>query len=269
MVGLTLRYNAQMFERDDRRKGNVMSNPATPFLTAEWRNLLMINYAVEPAVLRPWVPRGVELDRWQGQTLVSIVAFQFLNTRLLGIPVPGHRDFVEANLRFYVRRRVGDELRRGVVFVKELVPRPAISLIARLAYNENYATVPMRHHITSMGSKRTRLTYQWQAGGWWNQAAAETTGRPYVPADEAEETFISEHYWGYARQRDGSTVEYRVEHPRWRVWSAANVLFHADVAGLYGPEFEAFLRQPPTSAFVAEGSPVTVRRGRSLEGGPE
>jgi uncharacterized protein YqjF (DUF2071 family) len=241
-----------------------MNESGAPFLTAEWRNLLMINYAVEPAVLASRVPRGVELDAWQGQTLVSIVAFQFLNTRLLGLPVPGHRDFAEVNLRFYVRRRVGDEVRRGVVFVKELVPRPAISLVARLAYNENYATVPMRHHLAKIGPERTRLTYQWRAGGWWNQAAAQITGRPYLATDDDEETFISEHYWGYARQRDGSTVEYRVEHPRWPVWSAEEVLFHADVSGLYGPAFEPFLSRAPTSAFVAEGSPVTVRRGQAL-----
>ena len=78
---------------------------ARRFLTAEWRYLVMLNYQIEPDLLRPFLPQGTELDSWQGQTFVSIVGFNFLNTRLLGLPIPGHINFEELNLRFYVRRK--------------------------------------------------------------------------------------------------------------------------------------------------------------------
>src|SRR6476620_1797845 len=115
------------------------------FLTAEWRALAMLNYHVDPGVLHPLVPRGTELDTFAGQTFVSLVGFLFANTRVLGMPIPAHRTFEEVNLRFYVRRRVGSETRRAVTFIKELVPRPLIAKLARLAYNEPYRSAPMRH----------------------------------------------------------------------------------------------------------------------------
>lgn len=121
------------------------------FLTAEWRDLAMLNFAIDPAILAPLVPRGTELDSWHATTYVSLVGFRFLRTRLLGLPVPWHRDFEEVNLRFYVRRREGGELRRGVVFIRELVPRRAIAAVARVWYNEPYIALPMRHRISRAG----------------------------------------------------------------------------------------------------------------------
>src|SRR5271154_3596191 len=121
----------------------TLSQPAV-FLTAEWRWLLMLNYAIDPAVLRPLVPAGVELDLWQGDALVSMVGFLFLGTRVLGVPVLWHRDFEEVNLRFYVRRETPEGWRRGVTFVREIVPRLAIAVLARVLYNEPYVACPMR-----------------------------------------------------------------------------------------------------------------------------
>ncbi len=47
------------------------------FLTAEWRYLAMFNYEVPPELLAPLVPRGTELDSWQGKVYVSLVGFLF------------------------------------------------------------------------------------------------------------------------------------------------------------------------------------------------
>jgi uncharacterized protein YqjF (DUF2071 family) len=188
----------------------------------------MLNYAIDPAILAPLVPRGVELDVWQGEALVSMVGFLFLDTRLLGVPVPFHRDFEEVNLRFYVRRKVEGEWRRGVTFVRELVPRPAIATTARLFYNEPYLALPMRHRI-----ERRRYEYSWKFRDRWHSLVAEVTGDAApMPAGSAEE-FIFEHYWGYTRQRDGSTIEYRVEHPRWQVWQVVTCRIEAAVAAFY------------------------------------
>jgi uncharacterized protein YqjF (DUF2071 family) len=235
------------------------------FLTAEWRNLVMLNYEVEPAILATRVPVGCELDSWGGRTFVSVVGFHFLHTRVLGVPVPFHRNFEEVNLRFYVRRKTEGAWRRGVVFVKELVPRWAIAAIARRVYAENYVSLPMRHSVQAAEqSDSTEVTYQWWRREAWEGLSATLSGASTLPPDEAEETFITEHYWGYSQQADRSTIEYQVEHPRWRVWRADTASFECDVASLYGSEFCEALSCSPTTAFVADGSPVVVRKGRRL-----
>ena len=240
--------------------------PAGRFLTARWIHLAMLNFEIDPAVLAAWVPAGTELDPWEGRYLASIVGFQFLDTRLLGIPVPFHRDFEEVNLRFYVRRTVGGEVRRGVVFVKEIVPRRALAWVANAVYQEKYVALPMAHEGRLDAAPRT-LAYRWRHAGRWSRLAVTVEGEPYLPDETAEETFVAEHYWGYTARRDGSTLEYRVEHPRWRVWRCSESELDADVAALYGPAFAPFLAARPVSAFVADGSEVIVRRGRRLVAG--
>jgi uncharacterized protein YqjF (DUF2071 family) len=237
-----------------------------PFLTAEWRYLVMLNYEIPLAVLEPLVPKHTVLDLFEGRALASMVGFRFLNTRVLGVPVPFHRDFDEVNLRFYVKRPMPDgSTRRGVVFVRELVPRAAIAYTARLLYNEPYAAVPMHSRVPpTLLSLPGRLMYGWFSNAQHQQVSATAVGtpQPLVPGSEPE--FIAEHYWGYTPQRDGSTVEYQVAHPSWRVWPASDPSFDADVRGLYGAAFEAPLSVPPRSMFVAEGSPVTVYRPTRL-----
>src|SRR5580700_8862590 len=114
------------------------------FLSAEWRDLVMLNYEVDGTLLTGFIPPGTVLDSFHGRTYVSLVGFQFLRTKLFGLlPVPFHTDFDEVNLRFYVRRKEGQEERRGVVFIAEIVPKRAIAQLARFAYGENYVSLPM------------------------------------------------------------------------------------------------------------------------------
>jgi len=239
-----------------------------PFLTAQWRHLVMLNYEVEPNVLVPLVPAGTTLDLWHGRALVSVVGFRFLDTRLLGVAIPRHRDFDEVNLRFYVRREPAEgETRHGVVFVRELVSRLAVAVVARLAYNEPYRALRMRSHTPAAASDTPgRLAYEWRIGGAWEGLAATALGAPAVPAPGSEAAFITQHHRGYTRQRDGSTVEYEVVHPPWRTWTAGDATLTMDVARLYGPAFAAALSGAPVSALIADGSPVSVFAPRRLTG---
>ena len=240
--------------------GRLVSNmPEKRFLTAEWCDLAMVNFEVEPDVLAPHVPAGTELDFWNGRCYISLVGFQFLRTKVMGVPVPFHRDFDEVNLRFYVRREVEGRVRRGVVFVKEIVPMRAIALVARRLYNENYVALPMRHEVKGPSAR-----YEWRYAGDWNGLSVETDGKWHDLEPELEAAFITEHYWGYAAQRDGSTLEYQVEHPPWRVSKAEKAGLVCDVGRLYGTEFVQSLSHEPVSAFLADGSGVLVRRGIRL-----
>jgi uncharacterized protein YqjF (DUF2071 family) len=242
----------------------MLARVANRFLTARWSYLLMLNFEVDPALLKPFLPNGTDIDLWEETAYLSIVGFQFLDTRVKGIPVPFHRNFEEVNLRFYVRRHVRDESRRGVVFIREFVPRWATAFVARQAYEESYTSAPMRHTLSLPGASTPgSVSYRWCYPTGWNSISAEFAGAPADAAPGSHEEFITEHYWGYCAKRAG-TLEYRVEHPRWRVWRATSPSLHADAAALYGPAFVEPLSRPPASALLAEGSPVAVRRGVPL-----
>ncbi|HEV8124105.1 MAG TPA: DUF2071 domain-containing protein [Gemmatimonadales bacterium] len=237
-----------------------------PFLTAAWRHLVMLNYDIEPSVLTRLIPRGTELDLWKGRTLVSLVGFRFLDTRVLGVSIPFHRNFDEINLRFYVRRRVEAGWRRGVVFIREVVPRKIIAAVARIGYNEPYIALPMRNQVdmvTAESGGDGLARYRWRQHRWYT-IEARTSGPPQPLEPDSEAEFITEHYWGYTRQRDGGTMEYRVDHPRWQVWNAHSSQLDCDVEKMYGPDFGPALSGVPASAFVADGSPVTVYQGHRL-----
>ncbi|MEY2527546.1 MAG: uncharacterized protein QOE73_2317 [Verrucomicrobiota bacterium] len=233
-----------------------------PFLTANWRYLAMLNFVVDPALLAPLVPPGTELDYGDGETFISVVGFLFLDTRLLGLPIPLHRDFEEVNLRFYVRKKSADTWRRGVVFLREIVPRRAIALVARAFYGEHYLALPMKHEIEHVDLKLS-VEYSWRRGRKWESLKITARGEPQNIAAGSHAEFITEHYWGYTCVGSGCS-EYRVEHPRWKVWNAETFELRADVATLYGKEFADTLNQSPRSAFIADGSPIRIDRREIL-----
>jgi uncharacterized protein YqjF (DUF2071 family) len=230
--------------------------PKNVFLTAEWLNLLILNYAVDSELLRPLVPKGTEIDEFEGHTFISLIGFEFNKTRVLGLSVPFHRSFLEVNLRFYVRRNE----KRAVVFIRELVPRRAIAAIARWVFNENYSSVPMSHCIRRNQGEGIYVEYSWGAEQQQCSMQLTTAGDASVPVEGSLAQFITEHYWGYAAQRDGGCVEYEVQHPRWRVWQAQHAEFSGDSIPYYGREFSSILSKPD-SAFLAVGSAVTVSKG--------
>lgn len=226
----------------------------------------MLNWRVTPELLGPHVPAGTTLDTWQGAHYVSLVGFLFRDTRVLGVPIPFHRDFEEINLRFYVRRRVADEVRRGVCFLRELVPRRAIAWTARATYNEPYRAVPMWHRMVGKDAEPpTRVEYAWRDGSEWNRIVAEPTG-PWRPlAAGSHEEFITEHYWGYTRQRNGDTIEYRVTHPAWRTRALSSHAIDGDLARTYGSVFQGIMAQAPESALIADGSAIAVHWPSRIE----
>lgn len=239
------------------------------FLTARWDHVALLSYEVDPALLKPRVPAGTELDDFEGRSLVSLVGFRFLDTRVWGWAIPFHRDFEELNLRFYVRRPTPEGWRRGVVFVKEIVPRRLIAWVARAVYGEPYVALPMRHEVQlpTGGSGGGLVTYGCRSRGRWHTLSISIGREPAYAGTGTLEDFITDHLWGYTRQADGSTREYEVEHPRWRLWRGEHVRLDMDVRQLYGGDFVPFLMGAPVSALVAEGSAVSVRRGVALETG--
>lgn len=231
-----------------------------PFLTAGWFGLVMAQWPVPAQMLLSHLPHGVELDTFNDAPYVSLVGLYFVDTRVMGIGVPFHRNFMEVNLRFYVRRNVGAQKRRGVVFLRELVPRFWIACIAQTLYSEPYAVAPMTQRVTQDGD-RFSWRYSWRRGGGFHSIAATASGAPHPIRDGSLEAFFAERYWGYTRRSDRVTTEYRVRHDPWRVWTPEHISLEWEPRKSYGNAWGAVLEQPPESVFVADGSPVSVSWG--------
>jgi len=229
------------------------------FLEAQWRNLIMINYEVDPQILKPYLPAATELDLWHGKALVSMVGFMFLNTRVLGVKWPRHVNFEEVNLRFYVRHFDGKVWKRGAVFISEIVPKHIIPIIANTIYNEHYQAMPMRNSYAKINNIETAFLYEWKLNNQWNQLGAVVANELQEIKPGSEEEFIFEHYWGYNRLNTHQTVEYQVEHVSWKIRQVSRFIFKADIENLYGKGFVPFLQKEPYSVFFAEGSEVAIR----------
>ncbi len=269
------------------------------FLTAAWRKLIMAQYEVAPEVLRARLPPGLELDLYHGRCFVSLVGFLFDRVRILGVPVPFHTQFEEVNLRFYVRRPMPDgSFRRGVVFMSEIVPKPAITLVARALYGEAYTTAATAHFWGPPGARpeakrpkggrlRTgrhlrrlrqlppssareavpwsnaacQIEYEWRHHGLWQRIGVRAENRLLPIRPGSLEDFITEHYWGYAPRRAGGTTEYAVEHRRWQVYPVQEYRMACDFGSLYGREFADLAYRAPDHVLLAEGAPVRIRWG--------
>ncbi len=233
------------------------------FLTAEWRKLALANYEVDPKILQPFLPSGVELDPWKGKHYVSLVGFMFVNTKVIGIKIPFHTNFEEVNLRFYVRRKVDGDWRRGVVFIKEIVPRHAITLIANTLYKEHYETQKMGHQW-SFDQNTITVSYNWWHGK--NKQSLKVIGKtPAQPIPKkSEEEFITEHYFGYTKVAPAKTFEYEVTHPRWLCYPVSTYTLDIDFGLVYGDAFQWLNHANPNSVMLAEGSQITVENKTQL-----
>ena len=234
---------------------------ASTFLTAEWRKLAMANYAVDEKILRPYLPNKTELDLWNGNCYVSLVGFMFLNTKIKGIKIPFHINFEEVNLRFYVRYNDVDGWKRGVVFIKEIVPKPALTFVANTVYKENYETMPMSHSW-KLENNSLNVEYCWKKKNW-NSFSVKASSEPSMINAGSEEEFITEHYWGYTKVNHKSS-EYQVEHPKWEVYHVNSYVVDVDFGDVYGRQFEFLKAQKPLSVCLAEGSEIKVNSGRTI-----
>jgi uncharacterized protein YqjF (DUF2071 family) len=224
-----------------------------PFLTAEWLNVAVITFAVEEERLRPYLPRGVTLDTLEGSPRVSFVAFEFRRTRVGGLAIPRHIAFPEINLRFYVRHR-GE---RGVVFIRELVPRWAITAVARLLYNEPYQRVPMR-----CGAQPTEDggVLVWHRFGRGSSLSVKGAAHAVVPEAGSPGHWLTDHSLGLGRRRDGTTLLYDVAHPTWALREVEDLALDVDFGAVYGPEWAWLREATPSHLSLAVGSPITVSR---------
>ena len=233
------------------------------FLNAEWRKLALANYEIDPAVLANDIPFGTELDLWNGKCYLSLVGFMFVNTHMLGIKVPWHVNFEEVNLRFYVKRKMPDGWRRGVVFIKEIVPKPALAIVANTLYREHYESMPMNHSwITEKDF--LEVEYAWRKKRQWQYFRVRANPAPVPLSKGSEGEFITEHYWGYTQIKPGKSFEYEVTHPSWSLYEVLSHEIAVDFGLTYGDRFHFLNEMEPLSVMLAEGSEITVENKQTL-----
>lgn len=233
-------------------------------IRAQWKKLVMANYTVDPGLIDPYLPMHTVHDRWNGQCYLSLVGFMFLDTHFMGMKIPFHINFEEVNLRFYVKRPDKEGWKRGVVFIKEIVPLPGVTFIANNFYKEHYVTMPMKHFWKN-SPDQINVEYQWKKGKW-NSLRIISIPTRYAFKDKSAEEFFTEQYWGYTCENPGLTLEYEVAHPHWDVYKTLDYAIDVDFRSVYGEEFSFLSQQKPDSVFLAEGSEITLRKGKELKG---
>ena len=228
-----------------------------PFLTARWSNLVLITYELDPAMLQPFVPPVCELDLLDGKALASLVAFDFLDTRVMGIRWPGFVNFPEINLRFYVRHTDDVGFHRGVCFIREFVPQRTVALIARSFYNEPYFSAPMQSDTTSQNDSVT-VHHTINVSGRINSIHMVGSASTISPPADSMECFVKEHEWGFGTSRSGRLIRYQVQHPVWDICPVQSFDLDWDWAAIYGPLWAPLQRMQPISTILAVGSDVKV-----------
>jgi uncharacterized protein YqjF (DUF2071 family) len=233
------------------------------FLTASWKNLIMINYEIDPDFLKEFLPSKTEPDFYKSKCMVSLVGFMFLNTKVLRLPIPFHRNFEEVNLRFYVKHKAKTELRRGVTFIKEIVPKSLIAFAANNLYGEKYESMPMRNEL-NISHLSINTGYFWKDDDKEYSIKVSADKNSFMAEPDSEEEFITEHYWGYTKISNIKTSEYQVEHPKWKLHKVTSYEINCNFGKLYGEKFSFLNDAVPSSVFLAEGSDIIIRRGSSL-----
>ena len=234
----------------------------TLFLKANWENIIMANYEIDPQLLIPFLPKGVDLDLFEGKCYISLVGFMFKNTKLFNVPIPKFGTFEEINLRFYVTRKEGNIIKRGVVFINETIPYPIVAWVANKLYNEHYTVVPTKHEIIAEKSSK-KVKFEWLLNKKWNSIAVTSSNTYEKMMRNSLESFIYEHYYGYTKTAENRTEEYKLQHPSWNISEVLAYQIECDFEAMYGKSFSVLNHKKPETVFIAEGSSVGIEWKRT------
>ena len=232
------------------------------FLKADWENIIMANYEIDPQILLPYLPKGVEIDLFEDKCYISLVGFMFKNTQLFNVPIPWFGTFEEINLRFYVVRKEGNQIKRGVVFINETIPFPIVAWVANKLYKEHYTVVPTKHE-QEVNSDFQKIKFEWLVNSKWNNMEVSYSFGTDKMKNNSLEQFIYDHYYGYTKVNDTKTEEYKLQHPSWKTHTLSNYKIECDFKAMYGTDFAILNETKPAAVFIAKGSKVGIEWKRN------
>ncbi len=227
------------------------------FLKADWENIIMVNYEIDPNLLRNYLPNGVEIDLFENKCYISLVGFMFKNTKIFNVPIPKLGTFEEINLRFYVKRTEGDKVKRGVVFINETIPYRLVAWVANKLYHEHYSVVPTKHRETK-NTIANSIKFEWLKHLKWNSIEVTHSNELNQMEPNSLEEFIYEHYYGFTKVSDSNTEEYKLQHPSWLTQPVLSYQIECDFEKMYGNDFSILNTTNPTAVFIAKGSKVGI-----------
>lgn len=240
------------------------SRPAKPLMKAKFTELVALNFQIDPEILKPRLPKGLELNFYRDETYVSLVAMMLRNVKFYGFPIPVAHAIGEFNLRFYVRRKVSDtETRHGSCFIKDYVSSRTGAWGLSKVFQAEFCRIKMncaQQGFSNDDDAAPKVDYRWEVSkDHWNRIRVSARERVKRTGPETKVGFVLNHSNIYSR-RNRETLEYPVVRPRWQIWNAGHANFTCDVKKLFGPEFVKPLARRPASVFVANGSDVIIYR---------
>ena len=220
--------------------------PARPWtMRMIWSDLLFAHWAVDPALVRPYVPPGLELDCWQGEAWLGVVPFAMRGIRLRGVPpVPGTSAFLELNLRTYVT----DGRRPGVYFFSLDAASRAAVRAARLGFHLPYfdARMSLRRGPQGWLYYSSERTHRGAAPGRF-LGRYRPVGEPARAVPGSLEHWLTERYCLYAVDRGRRVWRGEIHHEPWPLHPAELELMQMDLDG--GLDFR--LEGPPRALHFA------------------
>jgi hypothetical protein len=242
------------------------SSATQAFITAHWSDIAVINYEADPQLLRRFLPAGLELARYSDHHLLSLVSFRYRDTRMGGVRVPFYGQFIELYLGFFAQHERRNEIHRGWVFIKKIVPGRVIAATGRILYNEEYIRRPMRELIEHGTQQRPyRVRYEWKDGGSWHGLEVRASAlNPQSPAEGSVEHYVTQNYGAFAKTKRGGTIEFPADHPTWDVWPSEYASLDGDAERIFDADIAGVLKAPHHSAFIASGSHVSLGKATSI-----
>jgi uncharacterized protein YqjF (DUF2071 family) len=229
-----------------------------PFMKAQFADLVAVNFHVDEKILQPLVPPGLELDNFNGEAYVSLVAMMLKGAKVWGLPFSIVPSSAELSLRFYVKHTHADGVEKGTCLIKDYVAGSTAAWFLESQFQSTFSKLKMKQTASGFAKGETpEVEYQWKVDERWNKLRVRARSRIKKTSEGTKVGFILDHFNYYGRH-NGRTLAYRVERPRWDVWDAAQANFTCDVQRLFGKSFVRPLAKRPASVFVTSGSPVTI-----------
>ncbi len=240
------------------RKAMKQPDSDKPLIKAKFSEMVAVNFQIDQRILQPLVPKGLELDFFNGETYVSLIAMMLRNVKAWGLPFSIIPSSPELSLRFYVRRPGDGESAKGTCLIKDYISGSTAAWYLESQFKSDFSKLKMKYKNSGFGEHETpEVEYQWKVDDHWNKLRVRARSRIHKTERASKVGFILDHFTYFGTYK-GRTLAYRVERPTWNIWDAAQANFTCDVKRLFGDAFVKPLSKRPASVFVTAGSPVTI-----------
>lgn len=187
----------------------------SPVMFQRWVHLLFLHWSLSPDIVQRTLPDGLQADTFEGKAWVGIVPFFMQGVRPAGfVSVPGISNFLELNLRTYVRDIQG---RPGIWFYSLDANQPLAVCVARTFFGLPYEFAAMRAAVSDGEIDYWSHRFGCRKSLHYRYRACEHLGEAKLGSLEY---FLVERYRLFAR-RGNKLFTGRVHHPPYQLRTVA------------------------------------------------